>query len=342
MTGKTGGGGDWTARNRQTLDLFLERCRPGEVAVFDWDNTCCGGDIGDAFFWHQAHRRECLPPGEELARLLDCAVDGQRILHFVSGPAPLAPLRERLRSERNDLFAPLVRLVSALAATPGLGDPVAYAFQAALVAWGAPADVRRRAGEVFAAELQAEERTERMIDPESGEEICWRSGLRPYQPMADLAADLRRRGVEVAVVSATATPVVQGAVAAAGFAADEVIGQDPTRAAQVLRGELDPVAGLLYGPGKVLAIRVRFARDPVLVAGDSPGDVPMLISFPATRLRLLIDRGRSAPGAFGPLLDRARAGDEGWLVQPADPGTGLFLDPRSGTPDPVSSRPWAS
>ncbi|HNX98417.1 MAG TPA: HAD family hydrolase [Candidatus Aminicenantes bacterium] len=331
-------GDDWTLRNRQALALFLERCRPGEVAVFDWDNTCGGGDIGDAFFWEQGRQGAFLPPAAELVRLLDDAVRGRTTLRFSGGEAPIAPWRERLAAG-GDLFLPLAGIVAALSATAGLGDPVAFAFQAALLA-GEPAEaVARRAGEIFLAETKSPARSERAIDPASGEEVYWRSGLRPYPPMAGLAADLRRRGVEVAIVSATATPVVRGAVAAAGFSASEVLGQDPLRAAQVLRGQLDPAAGLVHGPGKVSAIRARFATDPVLVAGDSPGDVPMLTAFPGTRLRLLIDRGRSGPGVFGPLLERARSGEEGWLAQPADPDTGLFLDLRSGVSDPVSRRP---
>ncbi len=316
--------GGWTARNREELASFLDKCSPGDLAVFDWDNTCCGGDIGDAFFWWQARNRAFLPDGDDLVRLLDAAAAGRGTLNFPGGPAPWAPLRERLWTGKGDPFVILVRLVAALAATPGLGDPVAYAFQAALLAWGAPVEVRRSAGEVFTAELERESGDERMIDPESGEEICWRSGLRPFGPMAELAADLRWRGVDVAVVSATATPVVQGAAAAAGFAASKVIGQDPKLALCVLGGEVSPAEGLVYQEGKVTAIRLRFGRDPVLVCGDSPGDVPMMTAFPSTRLRLIVDIGRKNPGTLGPLLARARAGEEGWLVQPADPVRGVF------------------
>jgi hypothetical protein len=38
----------WSARNFKALNEMLRGVRRGETAVFDWDNTCILGDIGDA------------------------------------------------------------------------------------------------------------------------------------------------------------------------------------------------------------------------------------------------------------------------------------------------------
>ncbi|MCG2810880.1 MAG: hypothetical protein L6428_05425 [Candidatus Aminicenantes bacterium] len=45
---------NWNQRNFDALNEFLAGVRPGELAVFDWDNTCIFGDIGEAVFRHQA------------------------------------------------------------------------------------------------------------------------------------------------------------------------------------------------------------------------------------------------------------------------------------------------
>ena len=39
---------NWSARNFEALNELLAGVRPGEIAVFDWDNTCICNDIGEA------------------------------------------------------------------------------------------------------------------------------------------------------------------------------------------------------------------------------------------------------------------------------------------------------
>ena len=73
------------------------------------------------------------------------------------------------------------------------------------------------------------------------------------------------------------------------------------------------------GEGKVTCIETLIApsyggRGPVLVGGDSNGDVPMLTAFEDMRQGLLIDVGRPADSPIGQLV---RSGDSRYLVQPA-------------------------
>lgn len=39
---------NWSERNYEALNGMLAGVKPGEIAVFDWDNTCICGDIGEA------------------------------------------------------------------------------------------------------------------------------------------------------------------------------------------------------------------------------------------------------------------------------------------------------
>ena len=73
------------------------------------------------------------------------------------------------------------------------------------------------------------------------------------------------------------------------------------------------------GPGKVTCIETLIApshggRGPVLVGGDSNGDVPMLTAFEGMQRGLIIDVGRRADSAIGQLI---HSGDSRYLVQPA-------------------------
>ena len=76
--------------------------------------------------------------------------------------------------------------------------------------------------------------------------------------------------------------------------------------------------------GKVECINTYIApqygdRGPVLVGGDSNGDVPMLTSFDDTRASLIIDVKRNPESSIGQLAAKAKSEDnEGrYLLQPA-------------------------
>ena len=76
--------------------------------------------------------------------------------------------------------------------------------------------------------------------------------------------------------------------------------------------------------GKVDCIKAYMApaygnADPVLVAGDSNGDVPMLTAFPDMKQGLIIDVGRSETSGIGQLASRARMeGNAGiYILQPS-------------------------
>ncbi len=73
--------------------------------------------------------------------------------------------------------------------------------------------------------------------------------------------------------------------------------------------------------GKVLCINEMIAtrhggKEPVIVGGDSGGDVPMLTAYPDTRGSLIIDVCRPAESAIGRLISKSREGDGRYLVQP--------------------------
>ncbi len=119
-------------------------------------------------------------------------------------------------------------------------------------------------------------------------------GIRLYPEMRDLAACWRERGGRVVVSTASFRKLVERMIAMTAFPCRQVIGMELALAGGRFGGGLKPGLRPNLGQGKVANIRGRLANEPVLVVGDSSNDFDMLTAFPATRLRLVIDR--RAPG----------------------------------------------
>jgi hypothetical protein len=111
-------------------------------------------------------------------------------------------------------------------------------------------------------------------------------------------------------------------IALTAFPCRHVIGMELKAAGDRFGRALAPGLRPNLGPGKVANIRKRLESDPVLVVGDSSNDYEMLVAFPGTRLRLVIDR--RAAGKIGLLTRRARAEESGFLAQGVDPRRGEF------------------
>lgn len=141
----------------------------------------------------------------------------------------------------------------------------------------------------------------------------------------DLLCSLRKKGVKTYVCSASLEVIVEALACnpkySLGFSEDEVFG---------IRLTDDPVPQFeasypqTFLEGKVKCID-RFMRvshggkDPILVAGDSTGDLPMLTAFPQSTC-LVYDCGKG--GKMGEYIAKKLPG---WVVQPRSEYT-LFED----------------
>ncbi len=311
---------NWNEENHRRLSAFLALPVPaGAAAVFDWDNSCIAGDIGDAVFREQVlHRRLRLRP-PELAELLPEELDGRRHLPVCGRDVRLADLKDRileayakvLRSATAaaaEFAIPLLALMGALETQPGSGCPLAYSAIAACLGGFTPAEVRALARRVAATQLAGRlcRRSGRTRDGRFS--ARWSEGLRIYPEMRRLQRAMRRAGMAVVVSTASHPQVVSAMAALCRFPLDLLVGMESGAPAN-------------WGTGKTCNLRRRLHGEPLFVAGDSRGDVPMLHDFPSTRLRLLIDRGD--PGMEG--FVAAVTGSTGWLVQRADSRNGRFL-----------------
>jgi phosphoserine phosphatase len=332
---------NWSRRNFDELERLLAGVRPGEIAVFDWDNTCAFNDIGEAFLRRLALDLAFGIDVRTMAALLPERVNGIARVRIGSKTHSLRKMKEailrayaRLKSgppasgagragEDQRVFASgLLALNRALEETPGIGCEFAYPWMISLHQGLTLAEFDRRAAALIREELRSPIRRRHLADPFGRWRYDWISGIRPYPEMRELAAAWQDRGGRVVVSTASKRQLVERMIAMTGFPCRQVIGMELEIAAGRFRNRLKPGLRPNLGQGKVANIRRLLAAEPVLAAGDSINDYEMLTAFGSTRTRLVIER-RPGGGIAG-LVRRARQGESGYLAQEIDPQQGCF------------------
>ncbi|WP_236518636.1 haloacid dehalogenase-like hydrolase [Sandaracinus amylolyticus] len=329
----------WLPENRARIERVIATlgAREGRrVAVFDWDNTMMRGDIGDLVLAHLIER----------GAIAEGAIPRDDAMLGEAAHAALAGARDA--TERGRVVAHLAWRGTTPEGEPAFTVPMApfyrstYGVIAQVLAAGRTDDALRAiAREAFAAASAAPVGTREVIGGVEVERFA-----RLHVPMIELARALESVGVEVWIVSASPEPIVQALAEIAGLAPARVIGvrmqhdgsgRGTARFEACGEGALaTPVMTWLEGKRcwinraifDVPAARQRMRQEdpalrPVLVAGDSDGDLAMLQD--ATELRIVLDRQNVR------LMCNALA--SGWLVQP------LFVDPPPPreTPYPCST-----
>jgi len=331
---------NWSARNHKALNELLAGVRPGEIAIFDWDNTCIFGDIGEALLRRLTFDLALAMDARTMAATVPDAIHGVSHVLIQGEPFPLKKikaavftaykrLKETATRGRNQVdkdfrifTSGLLALNRALEETPGIGCEFAYPWVNLLLQGMPLSEFDRLAGSVIGDELHDPLGRRVISDPLGRWRYAWTGGLRLYPEMRDLAACWRERGGEVVVSSASNRQLVEKMIAMTFFPCREVIGMELKIAGDRFGRALAPGLRPNLGQGKVANIRKRLESEPVLVAGDSSNDYEMLVAFPGTRLRLVIDR--RAAGKIGLLTRRARDEESGFLAQGIDPRRGEF------------------
>ena len=184
--------------------------------------------------------------------------------------------------------------------------------------------------------------------------VSWKNGLRLIPEMQDLTRALQAAGIEVWVCTASFVDVIQEIASNPAYGyhipAARVLGMELERDE---RGAIKPQfrSGYdqTYGPGKSRTIHrflvSRHGHGPIMVAGDSKGDLDMLQDFPHTELALIINRSPS--GGLAALCQRAIS-EYGTpqpkiLLQGRDDNRGRFIPSQAHIPwGATSDRPAAS
>ena len=294
----------------------------GEVAVFDFDNTCIVGDIGELFshyliesmgyrydleaFWELVHPEEGRAELRELSRGLlgvEAAERGEDP-RFATYLAEMGALYGR-RLER-------------------LGKRACYEWAVRLHVGLTPGEMERYTAQAIAAEL-GRPLSDEVRRTARGEEVRIARGVRVISEIRALMRALEQGGVEVWVVSATNIWTVRVFAELLGVPAERVIGNRVEVEGERLSSRTAPP--VLFREGKVEAVEQVIGRQPILAVGDADTDFEMLCH---ARQALVIDKGDALLRREGP--------SRGFMMQSRD---ALSLEAPKGALEALGARALA-
>jgi len=315
----TAGGDDFQPDVKAALDRFIASADPASkpVAVFDWDNTVIKNDVGAATVYHMVREGLVKRPArwEDFGDLTNRA--RAQLAAACAGDGALLPSRE------NRACAVALAGLYRDGALPGNKAPFrpfnhrAYrpttSWQVQLQAGYTPDEIRGFARQTIARLCASPVGAAGDV---AGLKV--EGYLRLHRAMKQLVQQLRQRGFDVWVVSASPQYVVEAFAREVGVPRDRVIGirsvlDDAGRITHALQGCGEVQDGdnrlLTYVEGKRCWIKKVIGRPAAFVAGDATTDISMLRD--ATGLRLVFDRG------YPELMCRALHGKgAGWLINP--------------------------
>lgn len=323
--------GKWDPQVREMLNKLMAGAEQGAYAVFDFDQTSIVHDISQALWVYQIeqlryadapahHFLDGVPTPEdempgagvsfaEMGEVL--AAEYTALKARLDAGESLASLHESeeyldFRARMNFLYDKIDELY---------GTWVTYLWQPGLLAGYTQAEADALIRDAIADQLGREKLAVEQWDSPDGR---WKGkpqrGIWVSPEMKDLYQCLEAAGVCTYVCSASLECIVEA------LACDSLLGFSlpPERVfglrfvpGEKIVAEFDPQYKQPNKEGKIDCIKAYMApahgnAGPILVAGDSNGDVPMLTAFPDMRHGLVIDVGRSAKSPIGELATRAR------------------------------------
>lgn len=332
----------WSDDVYASLSEVIRSSGKGDYAIFDCDNTTVINDVSHVLMVWQIENLEFRDAPEHL--FLDGVDDISVVLNDRGETA------EELGTVLRDEYRSLKSMLSDGVPLEKIHECAAYLdfrarFMALYKSIGRKCDTgtlllwmpalmagftTSEASEIVDKETRewiAEGRTwdEEWVSPDSLYSGTAHKGLVLTSRMRNLYKALERRKIDAYVCSASLEMFVKVLLCdpeiGLGLPEERIYGIRLLEKDRKIIGEYDPDYPQPYREGKVLCINKFISphyggRGPVLVAGDSSGDVPMLTGWSDTRASLIMDRGLS--GDIGVLSARATLeGNSGrYLSQP--------------------------
>lgn len=331
-------------------------------AVFDWDNTSIIGDVEEATLYYLITNLAFKINPEELYEIIRVHVDrsdfrdpyrnleGERVnidkisadiydvykkLYGTSdrlgGDVPFEMIKET--NAYKEFVAKMIFRYKAADHDKEAED--SYCWMAFLFTHYEPEEIEKICEEAFAFMKNEEVRREKFISPNIETQagrvaVSYFVGLGNIPEMVDLYHTLEQEGIDVYVVSASFIDIVRAFATgnSYNFPKEKVLG---LRLTKDKRGkvipELDKAYPMTQKEGKSVTIRKLIQNEanygPILVGGDSDGDLSMMTEFPTTDLGLIIDR--RVKGEINNLKQEALAGSERYILQARNPYEKTFI-----------------
>jgi L-threonylcarbamoyladenylate synthase len=284
----------WSPDLLRALDGLLAAPAPGQIAAFDFDNTCILRDAGECFFFHGLVAQMALRFDlDALWDLLhpDDAPDTLRAL--VRALLPLSPLQRRQHPDWPRYLGHMGGLYHRHCLRDG--DATGFAWIVRLMIGLSPDQVSRRSADTLRRHLTAPLVARTWTD-HTGHDFTVQQGLRPFAAIQDLVRALKAAGITPWIVSASNPWTVAAAAPLVGIDPAHVIGLTTAVRDGLLTADLD--GPITYRQGKVDALDHHGLPRPALAVGDAWTDYELLRS---ARTAILLDKGDAR------LADEARA-----------------------------------
>ena len=336
--------GKWDPQVQTALNGLLSNCGEGSYAVFDFDQTSIVHDISQALWVYQIEHLcfadapihdflDGIPEPESLMPETETtyAEMGRILSEEYKTMTARVEAGESIESIwQSDVYLDFrARMCSLLEAMDEQwGSWVAFLWQPGLLAGYTEAEARALIHDAILEQLGRDKLTvEQWLSPDGrwGGDVM--RGIWVSPEMKELYKCLQTANIDAYVCSASLELIVEALacdpVLGFGLPAERVYGLRFVEG-EKLTAQFDSQYKQPIKEGKVDCIKAYMApaygnTNPVLVAGDSNGDVPMLTAFSDMKHGLIIDVGRSETSAIGQLATQAKKdGNIGiYILQPS-------------------------
>ena len=324
--------------------LIIERSGMGNYAVFDFDKTTIVHDVSNALLVYQVENLKfgTAPDHSFLDAIsdIDKKLQGTDITSREMGDTLKAEYdrmmsrlaagesMEAIRTGNDylDFRARFISLLDLLSQT--FPEEVWYAWMPGLLTGLTTEEAQALISEAIDDQLGKDKlQKEEWRSPDGKWGGPVEKGIYLPEEMKNLYKALNDNGIDTYICSASLELIVEAlacdSVRGLGLSKDRVFGLRFAESPRIT-AKYDPEYTQPMMEGKVECIKNYIApnyggRGPVLVGGDSNGDVPMLTAFDDTRNSLIIDVGRSPESNIGRLATQAKSEDNKgrFLLQPA-------------------------
>ncbi len=332
--------GKWDPQVLKALNGLMANPGTGAYAVFDFDQTSIVHDISQALWVYQIeHLRYADAPSHDFLDGIpspEKEMPGTELSYAAMGhilSSEYFALKARLQagesladirssSDYLDFRARMNFFLTKI--DEQYGTWVSFLWQPGLLAGYTYAEADALIRDAISEHLGLEKLgVERWTSPDGRWDGDVQRGIWVSDEMKDLYKCLEAAGIDVYICSASLEQIVEVLACDTGLGLgikpERVFGLRFVEGEKVVP-EFDPQYKQPNREGKIDCIKTYMApsydnADPLLVAGDSNGDVPMLTAFPGMKRGLIIDVGRSPDTPIGQLAVRARE----------DHNTGVYL-----------------
>ena len=292
----------WTPEVYARICEIIEQTPADDrLAVFDFDNTCVHGDIGELFGHYLVETMGYRYDLEAFWDLIHPEDGRDRLRHLVDQTLELDPQQRQDSQAYREYLAEMAGLYGRRLQRVGKRD--CYQWAVRLHVGLSEEQMNRWSAEAIERELKKEQCVDEFVTSRS-RRVSVQRGVRPFPQIRELIDVLHNHDWDVWIVSASNEWTIRQFAPRFGVDPSRVLGNRVAVEDGVLTAELHEPA--LYREGKVAAIQREIGKCPAMVFGDAVTDYEMLCE--ASRLAVVIDRGDE-------MLTR-EGRKRGWAFQP--------------------------